>query len=320
MYNEQKEQSYIHYITNCTRAHNIDNISRTKAYQNFFVDFPEIKWAFVASMVSRNAGWNMTDLHLPPFQKILSDKERSRLFMTYERANWLIFSDAYPQLLVYKLSLSSKKPMFYLLKEYNASQFMINEWYHFWKSNNQERLMIALIINEQNVIQTPVIKQPFFKHHVFHKFPYLLQDSLFMNAVILPTRSPKLYGAFVHDFTNVTKRIELGKKIAGIIYSPNIFPTLIEFALTNEHTGSRIDYEIYLNMTLPKSPMLRLLYPVISHQDIIRNDWSKSRGVKKKWLQHHNASTKKSDIGSAFYKKRNMLYAYYHLKNIVTSV
>ncbi|UJL48249.1 hypothetical protein KFZ58_09555 [Virgibacillus sp. NKC19-16] len=33
------------------------------------------------------------------------------------------------------------------------------------------------------------MKQSFFKYHVFHEFPYLMQDYLFMNAVILPTQT-----------------------------------------------------------------------------------------------------------------------------------
>ncbi|MGY0691739.1 DUF2515 family protein [Virgibacillus sp. FSP13] len=311
-----RNQDYLHYIIKKTKEHNLDNITRTKAYQNFYLCFPEIKWAFVASLVSRNAGWNMTDLFLPPFKKLLSHKKRQQLFMTYERANWLIFSDAYPQLLVYKLSKKLDTPLFDLLTELRVTTYMVHEWHHFWHYHDQERLMTALIINEQNVIQHPVLKQTYFKYQVFFRLPYLLQDFLFMNAVILPTRSPNLYGAFVHDFTNVTNRITLGKRLAAIIYDPTIYQDLLDFAIATEHTGSRRDYEQFLQLHLPKSPLLRVVYPTISHQDTIRKDWYKLGGIKSKWLQGVQIDSINPNVGSSFYKKRHMLYAFYHIKNM----
>ncbi|WP_106497439.1 DUF2515 family protein [Lentibacillus sp. Marseille-P4043] len=309
-------QDYLHYIIKKTKEHNLDNITRTKAYQNFYLRFPEIKWAFVASLVSRNAGWNMTDLYLPPFKKLLSHKKRQQLFMTYERANWLIFSDAYPQLLVYKLSRKLNMPLFDLLTGLRVSTFMVHEWYQFWQHHDQNRLMTALIINEQNVIQRPVMKQAYFKYQVFSRLPYLIQDFLFMNAVILPTRSPNLYGAFVHDFTNVTNRITLGKHLAAIIYDPTIYQNLLDFATTMEHTGSRRDYERFLQLHLPRSPLLRVVYPTISHQDIIRKDWYKLGGIKSKWFQDVQNHSIHSNVGASFYKKRHLLYASYHIKKM----
>ncbi|MEN2766208.1 DUF2515 family protein [Ornithinibacillus xuwenensis] len=311
-----QDQDYLYYITNRTRKHNIDNISRTKAYQHFYFDFPEIKWALIASVVSRNAGWNMTDLHLAPYKKMLGEAERKRLFMTYERANWLIFSDAFPQLIVYQLSIQHDYPLFYLLRKLRVSTFMIREWEHFWQTNNKDRLMIALIINEQNVIQAPVISQSFFRKKVFLSLPYMLQNALMLNAVILPTHSGELYGAFVHHFTDVTNRITLGKQLANQIFHPELYSKLIKFVLSVEHTGSRTDYEKFLDVTRPKGPMLRMVYPIIEHQDIIRNDWFYSGGMKKKWFKAVLAIP--NEIGTSFYLKRKLLYAYYHLKNIVT--
>src|SRR5690606_22864999 len=140
-------------------------------------------------------------------------------------------------------------------------------WKHFKKTNNKKRLMAALIINEQNVIQRPVIMQPFFKQHIFLKAPYLLQNYLMLNAVLLPTSNGNLYGEFVHGFTKVSNRITLGKKLASQIFHPQIHTSLIEFLLQVEHTGSRRDYEQLFSINLPKSPMLRLLYPIVDHQD-----------------------------------------------------
>ncbi|ASN05539.1 DUF2515 family protein [Virgibacillus necropolis] len=309
-----KNQDYVNYIINQTKTHNIDNITRTHAYQNFYYHFPEIKWAFVASIVSRNAGWNMTDLKLIPFKKLLGKTERSRLFMTYERANWLIFSDAYPQLLTYKLSCKLHKPMFHLLSDFHVSTYMQKEWSYFWEFRDLERLMTALIINEQNVIHEPVLKQSFFSVHIFKDLPYRLQNMMYMNAVILPSKTQPLYGAFVHNFTHLSNRIALGKHLASIIYKTEHYSDLVNFTQTERHSGSRWDYEKYLELPFPKGPTLQKIYPPITHQDIIRNDWYKSRGVKKKWIDHSN-SRLKTNIGKSFYRKRTFLFTYVSLKD-----
>ncbi|WP_249871837.1 DUF2515 family protein [Oceanobacillus saliphilus] len=308
-----KKDYIVYYITNLTISHNVDNISRTKAYQNFFMDHPEIKWALVASIVSRNAGWNMTDLSLPQFKGLLGRKERNRLFMTYERANWLIFSDAYPQLLLYYLSKKYNQPLFHLLPEFHVSSFMVNEWFHFWKFEDKERLLTSLIINEQNLIQAPVIDQSFFKSQVFGSIPYKLQNFLYMNAVLLPDRKGNLHGTFVHGFTNVDKRIEVGRKIAAMLQRQDIYEATLDFIVSIEPTGSRMEYESFLKWNLPSSSILRTLYPIIDHQDIIRKDWLKRGDIKTKWYKKA-INPGKTEIGRSFYNKRRLLFAYYYLK------
>lgn len=310
-----KKREYLYYIINRTNKHNLDNISRTKAYQEFYLKHPEVKWALVASIVSRNAGWNMTDLYLPPYKKMLESKELQNLFMTYERANWLIFSDAYPQLLAYELSKKHEHSVEDILKELRVSDFMIHEWNIFRKTSNKERLMVALIINEQNVIQRPVITQPYFKRSVFSRLPYWLQNKLMLNAVLLPTTSGGLYGCYIHGFTNITNRITLGKKLASQIFHPEVYSGLMDFIITVEHTGSRKDYEILCNISLPKSPVLRLVYPIINHQDIIRRDWFYLGGTKEKWFKP--VAVEPKEIGGSFYLKRKVLYGYFHIKSLM---
>ena len=92
----------------------------------------EIHWSFLASMVSRNAGWNMCDLEGKWFPIFYEKEMRERLFLTYERANWLIFQDAFPQLLLYQYSTKVKQAMFHLLKYFHVSSFMEREWNYFW--------------------------------------------------------------------------------------------------------------------------------------------------------------------------------------------
>lgn len=101
---QQTIRKLLSRIERQTKAKNADNISRTNAYKSFYDRHPEIKWSLLASFVSRNAGWSMTDLKGSLFQLGFRERQQRWFFLAYERANWLIFSDAYPQLLLYHWS------------------------------------------------------------------------------------------------------------------------------------------------------------------------------------------------------------------------
>lgn len=132
---------------------NVDNIARTKAYEQFGRKHPEIRWARLAGMVSRNAGWNLTDLTTEPFQSLLTRSTRQNIAWIYERANWLIFRDAYPQLLMYEKYKRTGKWNVLPLQEYGVSLFMLREWNRFIEEKDEWRLMNALIINEQMMVE-----------------------------------------------------------------------------------------------------------------------------------------------------------------------
>ncbi|MFC0523193.1 DUF2515 family protein [Pontibacillus salicampi] len=300
-----------------TKHNNKDNISRTKAYQTFYMHNKEIHWSFLASMVSRNAGWNMTDLQTPPLCTLLNDAAKKNIFMTYERANWLIFSDAYPQLLLYAFCKAENQPMFHLLRHFSVSSFMIKEWENFWYHSDYRRLVTALIINEQNVIQKPVIRQSFYSKTVFHKAPYLVQDFFNMSAVLFPTLTGEVYGAYVHDFSNVSKRIKLGKQLSALLFHPEYSGRFLDFALWTEPTGSRNEYEQYFTYATIRSPMLRRIYPVIQHKDTIRKEWCISgRSVRKKWWKQEDLQNHK-DVSHRFYAKRTALQALIHVMDAI---
>ena len=268
-----------------TNAKNLDNISRTDAYFEFFLQHPEIKWAFLASMVSRNAGWNMCDLEGKWFPGLIGKKLRWQLFLTYERANWLIFSDAFPQLMLYHYSTKINRPMFHLLQYFHVSSFMEEEWLRFWTKKDKKRLMIALIINEQNVIQKPVINHPVYNRLIFHSLFFSIQDYLHFSSVLFPTCRGKLYGASVNGFRRVDKRIDLGKRLADILFAPELFPLFYEFSIHTPHTGSRYDYEQYLiQQTGIDTPRLRDTFPIIQHHVHEFIDWYSAGNLNEKWL------------------------------------
>lgn len=284
-----QENNLIRHIQQETVKKNVDNITRTEAYFKFFKANPEITWAFLASMVSRNSGWNMCDLEGETFRQLLEPNTRKQLFLTYERANWLIFRDAYPQLLLYQYSRQMQRPLFYLLSYFNVSAFMQKEWAKFWHEKNRQRLLTALIINEQNVIQTPIIEHPVYRRKVFRTLLFSFQDWLHFSCVLFPTRGGELYGASVNGFRSVSKRINLGKRLAAILFHPRLFPHFYEFAEKTPHTGSRYDYEQYFKTAFfhkRTTPFLRTVFPVIEHHQDQHEDWSLQRLISPFWFHY----------------------------------
>ena len=273
-------------INNLTRKWNKDNISRTKAYLHFYRRHPEVKWAFLASMVSRNAGWNMCDLESPLYKKALDRPYRQALFMAYEKANYLIFRDAFPQLLLYHYSTYLKSNLFHYLRIFSVSSFMESEWNLFWDERDEERLMESLIINEQNLIQEPVIKDGFLMEEVFGSKLFNIQDQLGLSVVAFPARTGKLYGALVRNFKNLDARIRFGISLGKILFSPVLYPSFSAFASATEHTGSRRDYERFIGNGMNSStPFLRLIYPAIDHPDYSLGQWDERRKIKKSWRE-----------------------------------
>ncbi|OCA90895.1 hypothetical protein A8F94_03230 [Bacillus sp. FJAT-27225] len=269
------EQEIIHEIWRETARLNKDNITRTNAYFHYFKKHPDIIWSFLASMVSRNGGYNMCDLQGTIFPHFLTDKTRKQLFLTFERANWLIFHDAFPQLMLYSYSTKTNKPLFHLLKHLKVSSFMQKEWTIYWEKQDKNRLTTALIINEQNVIQEPIIEHPVYKSKVFQSIEFNFQEWLHFSCVLFPTCGGELYGASVSGFKKVANRIDLGRRLAKILFHPRLFPHFYDFAKNTVHTGSRHDFEQYFKQTIPRdTPFLRTTFPVIKHNRHIYRDWS----------------------------------------------
>ncbi|MBW3113279.1 DUF2515 domain-containing protein [Bacillus sp. MCCB 382] len=285
----KRKNEWIDDVTHLVNTYNKDNITRTNAYQTFFHLHPEVKWSFLASMVSRNAGWNMTDLKGDTFPKILCDDTCNLLFRTYERANWSIFQDAFPQLLLYHYSTIYKKKMFHLSEDFHVSKFMEEEWNRFWEEGDEKRLVQSLIINEQHLIQGPVIEQDPYKGKVFSTALFFMEDHLHFSSVLFPTLQGELYGASVHGFRKVENRIKLGNLLFEILFHPDYHRDFLEFAERVEHTGSRADYETFCQYVHgTDTPNLQQAYNVISHDWKERDDWSMNTEIKDDWYNHQS--------------------------------
>ncbi|WLR56582.1 DUF2515 domain-containing protein [Mesobacillus subterraneus] len=299
---------------------NLDNISRTKAYLDFYLEYPEMIWAFLTSMVSRNGGYSMCDLEGEWFPKMLAPPIRQRLFLTYERANWLIFRDAFSQLTLYSYSTKKKTPMFHLLKFLDVSTFMEKEWQLFWERGDKKRLLTALIINEQNVIHKPVIKHPVYKKRVFNTMMFSFEDYLHFSTVLFPTCEGELYGASVNGFKSVSKRINLGKRLASILFDQRYYPLFLEFAVRTEHTASRHDYEQYFPHDKKRdTPFLRCTYPIIQHHFHQQGDWYEERKFHLRWFSKELNQKHPVHLTKWYKKKQKQLHAMISVKELFTS-
>lgn len=240
-----EEEQLVQAIRNMTKQRNRNNITRTQAYWEFFERNPELEWALLAHMVSRNAGWSMTDIRGDWCSRMLEEKEREDYFRFLERANWLIFQDAYPQLLLYAHCKEVNENAFHLLESFRVSTFMRVMWQDFWEHRNPERITISLIINEQNYIESRVLKKETYAAPILHDIKYYLEDWLNLCMIIFPSQKSTgihLYGRQVHSFPELEDRIELGKQLYTLLFSKEVLPGVRAWCAMQPHTGSREDY------------------------------------------------------------------------------
>ncbi|MGG4497317.1 DUF2515 family protein [Brevibacillus reuszeri] len=246
------EQKTVEMIRNQTTEHNGDNVDRTHAYLDFYQRRPEIRWALLAHLVSRNAGWSMTDLRGGLLPRLLSAKEQLDFFSFLERGNWLIFHDAYPQLLLYEESIKQQTNLFHLLPHLNVSAFMRAVWNHFWKKGDLDQLAIALIINEQNFLEKHVMNSPQYQSTVLKTMPFTLQELLQLNQILFPyqadqesenQRPLRIIGRNVSHFASLIERITLGKSLYALLFRTSDYLAGVRsWAERKVHTGSRKDF------------------------------------------------------------------------------
>ncbi|MFD1705687.1 DUF2515 family protein [Siminovitchia sediminis] len=289
-------------IQSVTQKYNLNNITRTNAYLDFYMQYPEIHWAFLGHAVSRNGGWNMTDLKGDLISRLLGENKQKEFFDFLERGNWLIFQDVYPQFLLYAECVKRQKNLFYLLPSLGTSMFMEVLWNDFWETRNSYTLAMAQVINEQNYLETRVIQNKKYKEEVLDTLEFLLQDLLSINHLLFPlckkaTVTP-LIGTTIHQFSSLHQRITLGRKLYQLLFrDPQRHRELLAWCLEHPHTGSRKDYwphlfndvnegvpgplqfrrlqECRLTSGTPKfySPRLEYAWPNVRHHPPEPGDW-----------------------------------------------
>ncbi|NEU31176.1 DUF2515 domain-containing protein [bacterium LRH843] len=242
----EEEQRLLQDISFKTKQMNVNNVTRTMAYLDFYRFYPEIHWAFLGHMVSRNGGWNMTDLRGDLHSRLMNEKTKKIFFAFLERGNWLIFQDAYPQFLLYAKSMKQGRSFFHLLPYLNVSAFMEVMWNQFWKKRDSYTLAMAHIINEQNYVESRIVQHPAYKNKVFHTLEFVLQDLFSFNHILFPFHEGDktlLTGLTLHHFGSLHERIMLGKRLYSLLFrNQKQWENIFHWAITHPHTGSRKDY------------------------------------------------------------------------------
>ncbi|MEK0315393.1 DUF2515 family protein [Cohnella sp. 56] len=236
-----------------TEALNRNNVTRTAAYLDIYRTHPELHWALLAHLVSRNGGWNMTDLQGAWLPRLLPQHDRAKLFGMLESCNALIFRDAYPQLRLYEESRRAGRSRFALLSAFGVSAFMKPFWERFWIERDPAALTVALIVNEQHVIERRIVQDPAYKNSVLGSAafksmrPLQLQQVVVPMGGVLPARdagpAAVLAGRVLESFASVDERIAFGKSLYAMLFAyPKVLGGALAFAETVAHTGSRADY------------------------------------------------------------------------------
>lgn len=281
LFNDEKES--IKWIRAQTAIHNKNNITRTAAYLYFYKKHPEIHWAFLAHMVSRNAGYSMTDLKNGMVSHFISNEEIVKIFHFLESANAFIFHDAFPQLLLYEISAAIGKPLFHLLPALNVSIFMKPIWELFFTKHQSELLTLGLITNEQNYAEQQLIKK---SAAVLKTLPYMLQEKCGLTNVIFPYKKNfhdnkySLAGLEVDHFIYLNVRIKIGKALYQTLFHPAVYKESLAFAEHTPHTGSRSDYWPHFFTAAEKkeklfSPTLLESWTDVHHSFHRYSDWFK---------------------------------------------
>ncbi|QRG65356.1 DUF2515 family protein [Brevibacillus choshinensis] len=242
-------QELVSRIRQQTTLANRNNVTRTQAYLEFYRQHEEIHWALLAHLVSRNGGWNMTDLKGEWLPLLLDEQAIQPFFWFLERSNWLIFHDAYAQLLLYAEMKRTGTDLTALLLPLGVSGFMQPFWRDFLETNDSGRLTHAMIVNEQQYIEQRVIHKPITLHLVFATFAYFTQSVLSLSQVLFPykahptDRRLSLVGLDVQHFPKVEERIATGKTLYRILYGDaNRLEQIRQFTFRIPHSGSRADY------------------------------------------------------------------------------
>ena len=277
-----EDQLLLQSIRLKTERLNVNNITRTKAYLDFYTIHPEIHWAFLGHMVSRNGGWNMTDLNGEFLSRLMHQQTKQDFFSFLERGNWLIFQDAYPQFLLYEESKSQNRNLFYLLPYLEVSRFMEVIWNHFWRDRDCYMLAIALVINEQNYLESRIVQNPLYRKKVIQTLEFMLQDFLSFNHILFPYNEfgkqggkAALVGLTLHYFGSLHERIILGKRLYQLLFQDReLLEDVHRWATAHPHTGSRKDYwpDVFndVNEGVPGAPMTKRLKSCLLRKGALR--------------------------------------------------
>jgi hypothetical protein len=222
---------------------NRDNVSRTTSYLELYAlcraHGVELPWVLMAHLVSRNAGYLMTDLAAERASALFTREARTDLFLFLERANYLIFDDAWEHVAHHALgrtrALGSRTP-----------RFVREAWARYEAAAEggvtaalERALVLDLVTNEQNLIEHRVVHHPRFERA--RAMVAFFEEAGSDGPVTLPLTTARIR---VGTFADLDKRIEAGRRIFDEVLAPREGrDAIFAWAAATEHTGSRAAYK-----------------------------------------------------------------------------
>ncbi|MEC2057248.1 DUF2515 family protein [Peribacillus psychrosaccharolyticus] len=313
-------------IRNETAKYNRNNLTRTEAYLTFYKKHPEIHWALLAHMVSRNGGYHMTDLKGDLMNHLFKEADRRKFFRFLEDANAAIFADAYPQLLLYSYAVNQSFDLRKFLTIFHVSRFMRPIWEQFSHKKNSTLLTIALIINEQQMLEERLLTRP--PHsQLLKRLDFQLQENLGFTMVLFPYEQKKdtltrMTGLVVKRFADLKSRILIGKKLYSLLFQDlQVLKGVLEFCRDVPHSGSRADYWSGVFSTKNRnrvySPVLGDAWSDATLSYVPKNDWFVTdQSIKD--VQSY-PKVKRTDLTKQAYEQINMLQMINKTSQLITA-
>ncbi len=238
-------------------ARNRDNVTRTASYLELYAYTrehpPELPWLLMAHVVSRNAGYSMSDLarrlaasnvdhtalpsgsaagraQVPAIEPVLAPPMRS-LFALLERGNFLIFYDAWHHVCAFLAGDALAPP--------RTPVFMCEAWQRFAAGASDERaLVLDLVHNEQNLIERRAVHHPELLPGL--RLLELVEATGRERSMIFPCSTAEIK---VGGFAHLDRRIATGARIFDeVIADRPRRDAIFAWCTAHPHTGSR---EVY---------------------------------------------------------------------------
>jgi hypothetical protein len=240
---------------------NEDNVARTSSYLELYAYTrdhpPDLPWLLMAHLVSRNGGYMMTDVatSLARRDGVFSADATRTLFLFLERANFLIFHDAWWHVLHHLLGRSGE------LGAPRATRFVVDRCWPDYERAVRDRgvsadveaqLVRDLVTNEQHFIERRVVHNPRFEQAsaIVGFLESIGRDA----PLVLPCTDASIK---VGRFALLARRIQTGRRIYDeVLADPARRERIYGWARQNAHTGTR---EVYGGRA---GPRIRDAWPV----------------------------------------------------------
>ena len=223
---------------------NVDNVARTESYLELYAFTrehpPELPWLLMAHLVSRNGGYLMSDVarQLGRRDGVFTPAALEQLFLFLERANFLIFWDAWHHVTHYLLGGAEA------LAPPRTSRFMVDAWRRFDSGPQPDDdtrardLVRDLVTNEQNLIERRVVHGARFA--AARAIVSFAEATSSDKPLSLPLTSAEIR---VGEFARLERRIATGWRIYDeVLADPARRADIFAWARARPHDGSRSAY------------------------------------------------------------------------------